>query len=392
MNLRWLLASVLLLLALLTLWQFWPRDDRTPPALLDDMALATVTRGDLAAVVEATGRVEAERQVRLSLPVGGQVASVAVEVGDEVAAGDALLTVEATEGQLQLQEAESALALAEAQWIAGQGGSAPAEIEAAQAQLRAAQVALSVAEARLDALPEAERGNSVEAVAVEEARATVALAQAGLRRLVEGVPPAEQSALVAQVEQARARLAAAQAAQAGATLRAPFAGTITLRQVNVGERAVPSQVLLTLADMTTLLIAADVDEVDVGRVAVGQAVTVTLDAFPTRPLVGEVARIAPASDSQRAATLYRTLVRFDPADLPLRLGMAADVQVRTADATDALLLPLTAIRYAETQPYVLVRRNGQSVAQEVVLGAQDEQTVVILEGLAEGEVVEVPGG
>lgn len=388
MKLRWLGASFILVLLLLALWQFWPRGGATPPALPDEGARVTVTRGDLAAVVEATGRVEAERQVRLSLPVGGVVASVAVEVGDEVAEGEALLTVEATELRVQVQEAESALTVAEAQWAAGQGGSAPAETEAAQAQLRAAQLALSVAEARLDALPEAERSTSTEAVAVEEARAGLALAQAALRRLVEGVSPAEQAALAAQVAQARARFRAAQAALEGATLRAPFAGTLTERAVSVGERAAPSQLLLALADLETLVIAADVDEVDVGRVAVGQAVTVTLDAFPTRPLAGEVARIAPASDSQRGATVYRTVIRFDPANVALRLDMAADVRIRTADATNALLLPLTAIRYAETQPYVLVRRNGQSVPQEVVLGAQDERMVVILEGLAEGEVVE----
>lgn len=389
---RLLFIAVLLVAAVGTLLLWRGRGGARP---VRDGARATpatvvVTRGDLAAVVEATGQVSSRQRARLSLPVGGPVAELFVEVGDVVAAGAPLLALDPSELVLRRDEARAALAAAEARRDEVLAGATPAEIEAAQAQLRAAQLALSVAEAEMEALPEAEQGESDEAVAVEQARAGVEQARAALRRLIDGPTPEERAGLEAQVAQARVRLEQAEAAIEAATLRAPFGGTVAERLVSVGERVNPSQPLLALADMGALYVVAEVDEVDVGRVEVGQTVTVTLDAFPTRPLPGEVTRIAPAATTARGAISYATDVRFDPGTLPLRLDMAADLRIRTADAEDVLLLPLDAIRYAEAQPFVVVRREGGAVEQLVTLGAQDERQVVVLEGVEEGDVVELP--
>lgn len=392
MRRRWLIPTItLLLVAALAL--AWARGRTNPTPLSAASAPASqivVTSGDLAAIVEATGRVDATRRAKLSLPIGGPITAVNVEVGDLVEAGTPLLSLDTTELQLKRQEALAGLAAAQAQLARAEAGATPAEIEAAQAQMRAAQLALAVAEAELDDLPEDEQAESEEAVRVEQARASLEGARATLRRLVEGASQEERAALTAQVEQAQARLAQADAALAGATLRAPFAGIITERLVTAGERASPSAPLLSLADPATLIVAAEVDEVDVGRVEPGQPVTITLDAFPARPLSGSVSLIAPAAGTPRAATTYRTIIAFDPADLPVRLDMAADLRIRTAHAEGVLLLPLSAIRYAETQPYVLVTRNGQITEQDVVLGAQDDRMVQILEGLQEGEAVIPP--
>ncbi|MBA3531425.1 MAG: efflux RND transporter periplasmic adaptor subunit [Ardenticatenales bacterium] len=391
MKKRWFLALLAVVGATLFLWWFFGSAQAPAPASAFVVSNEVrVTRGDLAARVEATGRVEAEQHARLSLPVGALVASVTAEVGDEVEAGATLLTLDSSEFELRRQEAAAALAAAEAQEAKAASGGTPAEIEAAQASLRAAQLALSVAEVKLDEVPEEERDSSEELVRVEQARASVEQARAALRLLVDGAAPQELAVLAAQSEQARVRLTLADVALASAVLRAPFTGMITERLINVGERVNPSQPLMALAALNTLIVAAEVDEVDVGRVLPGQLVTVTLDAFPTRPLPGEVWSIAPASGEQRGATTYRTVIRFDPADLPVRLGMAADLRIRTADARNALLLPLSTIRYAETQPYVLVRRGEQSMEQDVRLGAQDERMVEILEGIEEGEIVLAP--
>ncbi len=389
-NKRVWLAMIPILLIVALLW--WATSRRAPASLpaAPPAGEAMVTRGDLAATVQATGRVEAERRARLSLPMGGTVASVLVEVGDAVAAGEPLLALDPQEVALRVREAEAALRAAQAQQAKAESPASPGEVEAAQAQLRAARLALSVAEATLDEVAAEEQASSEEAVKVEEARAGLEGAEAALRRLVDGPTVEERAALVAQVEQAQVRVAQAQAALAGTTLRAPFDGTVVERLVSAGERVNPTQPLLSVADLNTMVVAAEVDEVDVGRVEAGQMVTVTLDAFPARPLTGEVQRIAPAAGEPRGATSYRTIIHFDPEGVPARLDMAADVQVRTANATDVLLLPLSAIRYAETQPFVLVRRGGQPTEQEVTLGAQDERQVEIVAGLAEGEVVIVP--
>jgi HlyD family secretion protein len=391
MKLRWLLVLVVLLLGATLLW--WAVDRArapTPVATPATPGEVRVARGNLAAFVAATGRVEAERRARLALPAGATVTNVMVEIGDPVEEGQVLLEVDRTEFDLRLQEAGAGLAAAEAQLARLEAGGAPGDIEAAQAQLRAAQLGLTVAEARLEELPEEEQAESPEAVQAEQARAALEQARAALRRLVDGATPQERAAQAAQVEQARARVAQAEAVVTAATLRAPFAGTVVERAIGAGERATPAQALVTIADLDTRIVVAEVDEVDVGRVTAGQPVTVTLDAFPTRPLEGEVVRVALASGIQRAATTYRTVISFDYADLPVRLDMAADVQIHTAAAENVLLLPQRAIRYAEAQPFVLVRRDGQVIEQDIVLGARDDQRVEILQGVAEGEPVLLP--
>jgi HlyD family secretion protein len=387
---KWLLVALAILVLVLLWWAFGRQREPGSAADQPSPGEAVVTRGDLNAIVQATGRVEAERRARLSLPVGGPVAEIFVEVGGVVAEGDALLVLDTQELELRLVEARAALTAARASAEEAQAPAPVGEVAAAQARLQAARLALTVAEAELEDLPEEEQAESEEAVRVEEARAALEQARATLRRLVDGPTPEERAVLAAQVGQAEARVAQAEAALNSATLRAPFEGMIIERLIAVGERATPNQPLITLADSNTLLIVANVDEVDVGRVEAGQAVSVTLDAFPTRPLAGEVRQVAPAADASRGATTYRTLIDVAPPELPLRLDMAADLQIRTANVSGVLLLPLSAIRYAENQPYVLVRRDGEPVEQEVVLGPQDERMVAILEGVEEGEVVVLP--
>lgn len=348
----------------------------------------TVLRGDLAAFVEATGKIEAHRYARLSVPVSGIVTELYVEVNDEVVMDSPLLSIDPSELLLRQEEAQIAFNTAEARFAREMSGASTGEIEVAQAKLTAAQLALSVAEAKLDQLSGAEtQAESTEAVAVEQARAQLAQAEATFRRLIDGPSAEEQTYLLSQVEQARIRLTQADAALDYTTLRAPFTGTITTRQIHVGERASPSQMLLSLADLQTLFVAAEVDEVDIASVTAGQAVTITLDAFPTQPFTGEVTRVDPAASAQRGATSYRTTIYFEEIALPIRLDMAADVRIRTADAKQTLLLPLNVIRYAETQPYVLVHRGDEWVEQDVVLGSQDEKQVQILQGVTEGELV-----
>jgi HlyD family secretion protein len=349
----------------------------------------TVRRGTLAAFVTATGKLNADRKARLAFPVAGTVLSIA-EVGTELAANSAVATLQNPELQLRYDEAQAGLTVAIAQRDQGVAGATQGEIDVAQAQLEASQLALSVAQARLDGIAPENQATSTELVEVERARAAVLAAEATLRQAVDGVGTEELIALEAQVQQAQIRLQLAEVALQSATLTVPFAGVVTERMSAVGERVSGGQQVVTVSDLSTLYLAADVDEVDVGRVTVGQLVTVTIDAFPTQPLTGTVTVLGAAAVPQRGTTVYLAKIALAPTPLMLRLDMSAEAQIRTADENEVLLLPQTAIRYAENQPYVLVRRNGQNEQQSVTLGAADDRDVAILAGLSEGEVVVLP--
>jgi HlyD family secretion protein len=382
-----LITVAILLLLLLIYWvggQFF-----APPPTDSAATTVTVQRGTLAAFVTATGRLNAERESRLSFAVSGTITEIA-EVGDTFTAGQSIATLTNPESQLRYDEARAGLAAATAQRDQLRAGASQGEINAAQAQLTAAQLALSVAEAQLEAIAPESRATSTEAVEVERARAAVVSAEAALRLAIDGAGVEELAILEAQVQAAQARLSLAEVALQSETLTAPFVGQITERLNVTGERVSAGQPLLTLTDFTSLYLAADVDEVDIGRVAVGQLVTVTIDAFPTQPLSGTITNLATAATPQRGTITYLATIALGESPIELRLDMSAEAQIRTADENEVLLLPQNAIRYAENQPYVVVRRNNVETQQPVTLGASDDRDVAVLAGVEAGDVVVLP--
>lgn len=383
----WIPIVIVLLLLIAAIWagnRFLSTQNEAPVG-----NTVRVQRGTLEAFVTATGRLNADRKARLAFPVSGTVLSVA-EVGTEVDVDQSVATLQNPELELRLQEAEAGLVVAVAQRDKALAGATQGDIDVAQAQLEAAQLALSVAQARLDGIAPENQATSTEFVEVERARAAVLGAEAALRQAIEGVGDEELRVLEAQVEQAQIRLDLAGVALQAATLTTPFTGVITERGVAVGERVNGGQQIVTVSDLSTLYLAAEVDEVDIGRVVVGQQVTVTIDAFPTQPLTGTVVVLGAAAVPQRGTTVYPAKITLASTLLNLRLDMSAEAQIRTADETEVLLLPQTAIRYAENQPYVLVQRAGQAEPQTVTLGANDDRNVAILAGLNEGDIVVLP--
>jgi HlyD family secretion protein len=267
------------------------------------------------------------------------------------------------------------------------------------------------------AYQQASRGATADQVA--QARSTVAQARATLQKLLDSPTPSElaaaesslaqaESALQntldgagdarvevarAQVEQARLNLEEARANLADATLTAPFDGVITAVHVAAGERA--SGLAVEIADTGSLELALDVDEVDLGEIAVGQPATVTLETWPDRPIPGTVSAIAPAASAANSAIVsYEVTVKLPQAasgpgatDLPVRIGMTADADLVTAARKGVLVVPnqaITADRKAGTYAVNLV---GTAPGGETTY----TMTPVTI-GLKDGEHTEITGG
>jgi HlyD family secretion protein len=172
--------------------------------------------------------------------------------------------------------------------------------------------------------------------AVEAARAQVdvAQAQAGqaraqLDQLLSG-PSAEAINVVeAQVQQAKAALEATQVALDQTTLRTPFAGTVAVLEVSVGETVLPGQTVLTLADLSHLQVeTTDLSERDVDNVAVGQQATVYVEALGLE-IAGRVVRIANQASKIGGDVVYTVIVELDEQPPDLRWGMSVDAQITT---------------------------------------------------------------
>jgi HlyD family secretion protein len=132
----------------------------------------------------------------------------------------------------------------------------------------------------------------------------------------------------AAVQQAEVGLAVAQAALARTEVRAPFAGTVTKVEVEVGETVGPGEVVAVLAVLDRLqAVTVDLTELDVARVAAGQAAAVTVDGLPGVELAGHVDRIGLRAQDYRGDVVYPVVVALEEVAPGLRWGMTTMVEI-----------------------------------------------------------------
>jgi HlyD family secretion protein len=347
-----------------------------------------VRRGTITATVETTGKVRSARQVELSLPFGGRVKKVAVSVGDKVKAGQLLLELEAPDAERQVREAELNLEIRQLQWDKARAGASPEEIEIAQANLRKAALAKQVAQAAYDEIADEENAEaSPEALALQQATLDYQIAQSNYERLVNGPLTDELSALEKQLESAQLALERAQAQLEEMQLITPLAGTVVRVEAGEGEIVSAYRPVVVIADLTSLQIIAEVDEIDVAEVAPDQEVTIRLDAYPGQTLPGTIVSLAPAASPQQGSTVYEAVVKFDAGGLTLRLGMGANLKIITLGKKGVLLVPNRAIQPIGRRKVVKVLE-GRSIREvEVVTGLSNESETEIVEGLAEDQKI-----
>jgi HlyD family secretion protein len=196
-------------------------------------------------------------------------------------------------------------------------------------ELYAASEALTAAESRLDAATEIgyARIRAAEA-GVELASAQKNLSQAQLELLHAGVRPEEIAVTEVLIRQAKAALETATAALKDTEIRAPFAGTVTKVNVDIGETAGPGDVLVVLATLDQLQVrTSDLTELDVAGVREGQGVLVKVDALPDVALEGHVTRIDLQAVDHHGDVTYPIIVGLRESLSQLRWGMTAMIEI-----------------------------------------------------------------
>jgi HlyD family secretion protein len=347
-----------------------------------------VRRGTITATVETTGKVRSARQVELSPLFGGRVKRVAVSVGDKVKDGQLLLELEAPDAERQVREAELSLEIRQLQLDEAKTGASPEEIEIAQANLRKAALAKQVAQAAYDEIADEEDAEvRPEALALQQATIDYQIAQRNHERLINGPPINELSALEKQLESARLALERGRARLEEMRLIAPLAGTVVRVEVSEGEMVSAYRPVVVIADLTSLQIIAEVDEIDVAEVAPGQEVEIRLDAYPGQTLPGTIVSLAPAASPQQGSTVYEAVVKFDAGGLTLRLGMGANLKIITLGKKGVLLVPNRAIQPIGRRKVVKVLEGRGIREVEVVTGLSNESETEIVEGLAEDQEI-----
>jgi membrane fusion protein (multidrug efflux system) len=228
-----------------------------------------------------------------------------------------------------------------------------------------------------------ERADDAEAAAMLR-EAQLALDRARKLRTNNTVAQATVDELEAAYLGTDARLDGAKKELADRTVRAPFAGVVGIRGVDIGARVDDDDVLTTLDDLAELEIEFSVPEIFFGRVRRGQTVDATSSAFPGRAFRGEIATI----DSRIGAIsrAFRVRALLPNPDLELPAGMFMHVSV-VLEQRPAVLVPEEAILAEGGNIYVFTVSDEQAVRRKVELGQREAGTVEVLDGVAAGEAV-----
>jgi hypothetical protein len=132
-----------------------------------------------------------------------------------------------------------------------------------------------------------------------------------------------------------------------------------------------------------------VNEIDVRKVAVGQPVTIALDADPSKQLTGKVTSVANVGEQRpnNDAKVFEVKVTVEQADTTLRPGMTTSNAIETLALHDVLSVPLEAVVIQDSVPYVYKVSGPRVVRQEVETGVMNENEIVIARGLSAGDQV-----
>jgi HlyD family secretion protein len=308
--------------------------------------LARVERGPIAAVVVASGTLNAVTTVQVGSQISGQVKEIFADFNTAVKKDQVIAQIDSSTFELRVNQARADLDSA-------QGAVAVARAGLAAQQAEVARVRLTLAEAQRDierkkSLVDKKFISAAEldkaAVVVETTREQLKAVQAQIR-----VNEAQVSSARAAVKQRESLLKQAQVDLERTIIRAPVDGTVILRNVDAGQTVAASlqaPVLFTIAqDLRDMQVEAAIDEADVGRLRVGMPASFAVDAFPRRNFSGEIRQIRKSPVNVQNVVSYTVVISAANTDLALLPGMTANVRISVENRANVLKVPNAALRF-----------------------------------------------
>lgn len=333
-------------------------------------AVMTATPSAQYAQLTASGYVVAQRRAAVSSKASGRLVELRVREGSRVKAGELIARIDAADVSAAMLAAQAGVNQA----LAGN--------QQAQANLRQAQVELGNAEAELQRAMSLLAQGFVSQQAVDAAGRRADAARAGVAAAQAGIASAQAAQASAQ-----AQVKVQQVNRDNTEIRAPFDGVVLVKNANVGDLITPFSsasgtlgAVVTMADMGTLEVEADVSEANVGRIKVEQPVEIALDALPGERFRGNVASIVPTVDRAKATVM--TKVRFEKLDPRVLPEMSAKVVFLSKVPTEDDFKPVVAVN-----PKTVAEQEGKKVVYKVDGGVV--QQVAITPGRTLGDALEI---
>ncbi len=363
-------------------------------------------RGELTAMVGATGSVRAVQSAALNWQTTGTVEVVNAKVGDKVHKGDVLAKLGQASLPQSVLSAEVDFASAQ-QALDDMLNSDTARAQAAvtlqsakDSYKKAYDYRMSlngkivIANVTFDyvngqQIPKVKYTKGyADAATIAKADQSLALNKAQLDDAQRAYDRVKDGPNPTDVQAAKARVQAAQATLNMAFIIAPVDGTVTQASPLPGDQVSVGMPAFRIDDLSGLLVDVQVSEVDINNIAVDQPVSLTFDAISGKSYHGQVVEVSQAGDPSSGAVNFTVTAKITDGDSQVKPGMTAAVNIITFQVKDQLLVPNRAVRLVDGNQVVYILKNGQPQQVQIKLGASSDTMSVVGSGnLKEGDLV-----
>lgn len=359
-----------------------------------EVETVAVIKGNLLVTVTPTetGTVDSDATAQIKAEVAGRISELRVAEGARVKAGDVLARLESSELEARVVLARSILEAARMR-LESARISLPLEKARTTAAVAEAQARYDDAKQRYEKKQKLHAARLIPQGEMESASAELATAQAVLEtaRANQDQVALQQRQIeiaAADVKQQEAALRVAQVTLDHSLIRAPIAGTVVELPIKAGELMQPGSVAARITRLDALYVKAQIDEVDLSRLQLGQAAEIQFDTQPNTKYAATLFEISPAVSVEKLKSRNVT-VKLRLAEPPpfLRPGMSADVEIIVATVNDVLLVPAQTVMAKNQEQFVYVLADGAVVKRMIETGRSNWDAIEVVRGLNLGEAV-----
>lgn len=365
---------------------------------LTPVQVALVKKDTIKDITMISGKVIPTQEVAVSPKSGGKVTNVRVKVGDRVNKGDILFTLDNSDAQTRIEQAQSGVQ------------SSKAAVEQAQSGLAAAEAAYNAAKANYDASLEKIQNAKInlermkvlyeEGIisksqyeqaqlaasdsSIEVLKSQLAQAQAAYKQ-----PQASQKQAEASMGQASASYKQAMQALEDTIVRSPIDGFVTALNIDEGEMASAMQSPITISNLNKVYVKINVTENLINKIKSGDKVAANFSALNNKEFTGTISTITPIANS--TTQLFDVNIQIDNKDNLIKSGMFASVKFSTNAKNNVLIIKSEAILQKEDKNIVYIVKDNKTVEKQVSVGIDNGDFAEITSGLAKGDKVIIKG-
>jgi len=347
--------------------------------------------------VTVSSKVTANNEVSVIPKVGGTVKNVYVNLGDTVKAGDILFEIDDTNLRLQVEQAATALASAQASYDMSLGASLENQIVQLRASVESYEIQYN------DLLKDLENAKALYAQGaiskeeldtlqsnVDKVKLQLDSARANLRLTEEKTKEGTRKTGQAAIEQAKKALEIAQTQLGYTKVKAEIDGVISACNVTVGSTVSTQSAAMKIVNTDKFKISFNISDDYINKISVGSKAYITISAASDTPYEGTVAYISPAADS--TTMLYPVEVYIDNPDNKIKSGMFASLRLVVDRRENTVSVPLNAVIEKGNEKFVYVV-DGNNIAHKRIVetGIKNDTNIEITSGVQNGEKVVVKG-